>query len=70
MIREVTEKDIAECVAVIRNSFLSVANEFGFTAENAPRFTAFATTADRLKRQLLEEHKLMVLFCDKDTIVG
>ena len=70
MIREVNEKDIAECVNVIRDSFLTVANEFGFTTENASRFTAFATTKDRLKWQLLEEHRPMFVFCDKDTIVG
>lgn len=70
VIKEVSEKDIAECVQVIRDSFLTVANEFGFTAENAPRFTAFAITEDRLKRHLLEEHRPMYVFCDKDTIAG
>ena len=44
MIKEVNEKDICECVNVIRVSFATVADEFGFTAENAPKFTAFATT--------------------------
>ena len=47
MIRKVEEKDIEECVAVIRESFGTVAEEFGFTQENAPRFTAFATTTQR-----------------------
>lgn len=70
MIREVSKKDIAECVNVIRSSFLTVANEFGFTAENASRFTAFATTEDRLEWHLLGEHRPMYVFCDKDTIVG
>lgn len=46
MIQEVNEKDISECVKVIRESFATVANEFGFTVENAPRFTAFATTEE------------------------
>ena len=44
MIKEVNEKDISECVRVIRDSFATVADQFGFTAENAPKFTAFATT--------------------------
>ena len=39
MIKEITEKDIAECVGVIVKSFSTVADEFGFTAENAPRAT-------------------------------
>lgn len=70
VIREVGEKDIAECVNVIRDSFLTVANEFGFTAENAPRFTAFATTDDRLKWHMFGEHRPMYAFYDKDSIVG
>ena len=43
MIREVEEKDLEECVELIRDSFGTVAKQFGFTEENAPRFTAFAT---------------------------
>ena len=42
MIKEIDKKDIEECVGVIRENFLTVANEFGFTMDNAPRFTAFA----------------------------
>ncbi len=52
MIREVTACDIAECVSVIRRSFQTVADDFGFTEENAPRFTAFAATEERLTHQL------------------
>ena len=48
MIREMEAKDIKECVELIRNSFQTVADEFGFTQENAPRFTAFATTDERI----------------------
>ena len=60
MIREISKKDIPECVDVIRKSFLTVADEFGFTIENAPRFTAFATTEERLFYQLEYEQRLMV----------
>lgn len=35
-IRKVTEEDIPECVRVIRQSFRTVADEFGFTAEKDP----------------------------------
>jgi len=35
-------------VDIIKKSFLTVADEYGFTEENAPKFTAFATTQDRL----------------------
>lgn len=41
MIREINRSEIPECVALIRESFLTVANEFNFTQANAPRFTAF-----------------------------
>ena len=60
MIRKVEEKDIEECVAVIRESFGTVAEEFGFTQENAPRFTAFATTTQRLASQFQEKRPMYV----------
>ena len=62
MIREISKNDIPECVDVIRKSFQTVADEFGFTIENAPRFTAFATTVERLFYQLEYEHRLMAAF--------
>ena len=37
MIKEINKSEIAECVNVIRKSFLTVADEFGFTIENATR---------------------------------
>ena len=64
MIREITKNEIPECVDVIRKSFQTVADEFGFTIENAPRFTAFATTVERLFYQLEYEHRLMVAYYD------
>lgn len=70
MIKEIEKEDIAECVNLIRESFLTVAEEFGFTVENAPRFTAFATTEERLSWQLNKEHRPMYAFYDNDAIVG
>lgn len=70
MIKEIKEKDIAECVNLIRNSFLTVADQFGFTTENAPGFTAFATTEQRLRWQLNQEHRPMYGFFDGEAIVG
>lgn len=64
MIKEIDKSEIAECVNVIRKSFLTVADEFGFTIENAPRFTAFATTEERLFYQLEYEHRLMMAYYD------
>lgn len=49
MIREMNRDEIAACVDIIRKSFLTVADEFGFTKENAPGFTAFAINEERLQ---------------------
>lgn len=70
MIKEIEKADIADCVAVIRESFMTVADEFGFTAENAPRFTAFATTEDRLRYQMENENRLMYAFYEEGKIIG
>lgn len=70
MLRQVNEENLAECADVIRKSFMTVADEFGFTAENAPRFTAFSTTRDRLCWQLHEERRPMYAEFDGDRIVG
>lgn len=70
MIRKVTQKDLAECVDVIKSSFLTVANDFGFTADNAPRFTAFAITKERLRWHLENEKRPMFAFIDNEKIIG
>lgn len=66
MIKEIDKSEIAECVNVIRKSFQTVADEFGFTPENAPRFTAFATTEEWLGYQLEYEHRWMAAYFDDD----
>lgn len=70
MIEEVRREDIPECVRVIRNSFKTVADEFGFTEENAPRLAAFATTEERLLFRFDEEHRPMYKYCDGEKIIG
>lgn len=70
MIREICKEDIAECVNVIRESFLTVADTLGYTIDNAPRFTAFATTENRLQYQLENEHRPMYVYCDNNKIIG
>ena len=52
MIRPIDISDIPACVAIIRESFSTVAREFGITKENAPRFTAFSVTEARIAAQL------------------
>lgn len=70
MIRATKHSDIPECVNVIRQSFQTVADEFGFTEENAPLFTAFATTEERLLFQLSIEHRQMYVYCNENEICG
>lgn len=62
MIRPMREEEIPVCVELIRRSFGTVAEEFGFTEENAPRFTAFATTEQRLTWHLHGEKRPMVVY--------
>ena len=70
MIQPINTNNIKECVDVIKESFLTVANEFGFTTENAPRFTAFATTEQRLFWQLNSENRPMYAYFVEGNIVG
>lgn len=70
MIKEIDKNEVEDCVKVITECFLTVANEFGFTAENAPRFTAFATTRERLDWHLNGEHRPMYAYYDNGAIVG
>lgn len=57
MIKKIHEEDIAGCVNVIKERFLTVADDLGYTVDNAPHFTAFATTEDGLLYQLKNEHR-------------
>lgn len=70
MIRNVERADLPECVRVIRKSFRTVADEFGFTEENAPRFTAFAITEEWLAWQMDGEHRLMYVDEEDGVIRG
>ncbi len=64
MIREARRDEIPACVRIIRNSHQTVADTFGFTAENAPRYVAFATDENRLLWHMDSEHRLM--FVDEE----
>ena len=70
MIREVRREEIPECVRIIRRSHQTVAVEFGFTPENAPRYVAFATDEGRLVWQMDQEHRLMFLDDENGVICG
>ena len=70
MIREVKREELSVCADLIRKSFQTVADEFGFTRENASRFTAFATTEERLIWHMDGEHRLMFLDEEDGRICG
>ena len=70
MIKQITKENIHECAKVIRESFGTVAEEFGITPENAPGFTAYAVTEDRLLRQLESEHRPMFAYFEDGKIAG
>lgn len=69
-IRHMSIQEIPECVQVIRKAFQTVADEFGFTEENAPRFTAFATDERRLWYHFCVEKRPMFVYQVGDRIVG
>jgi len=70
LIRRMSIDEIPECVEVIRRSFQTVADEFGFTADNAPRFTAFAMDEERLRYRLCVERRPMYVYVVGRKIVG
>ena len=70
MIRSIKSDEIEKCVEVIRKSFLTVAKEHGFTKENAPRFTAFATTSERLHTQYDDGRPMFGYFDENGQLVG
>lgn len=70
MIREVKRDDIPDCVDIIRKSFLTVAGEFGFTSENAPRFTAFAINEAWMYWQMDNEPRLMFVYEHEGVMCG
>lgn len=70
MIRQIEKEHIPECVSVIRQSFATVADEFGFTPENAPRFTAFSVNEERLNWQYEEKRPMVAYFDSEEHICG
>ena len=70
MIKEIDKNNIPECVTVIKESFKTVADAFGFTPENAPGFTAFAIDEARLLQWMDEQHRHMYGYFEGDKLVG
>lgn len=70
MIRKVERRDIPACAALIRRSFMTVADEFGLTEANAPRFTAFSTAPERLCYHLDVERRPMFAWEEDGALCG
>ena len=66
-IRIITDEPLEPSVAVIRRAFGTVAKEFGFTEQNAPRYTAFITL-EKLKELRDRQTVFWGLFEDKTQI--
>lgn len=70
-VRPVPAKSIPACADVIRKSFLTIAEAFGWTKENAPGFTAFAVTTEKLLEQTEQGRRsLYALFKEERQIAG
>lgn len=70
MIKQVTRENIPECVSVIRESFMTVADELDLSAETSPGFTGFSISDERLYWQYDNENRLMLAYFDNEKIVG
>ncbi|MBH1941540.1 GNAT family N-acetyltransferase [Mobilitalea sibirica] len=66
-IREIVNQDLDECVRIIREGFLTVANEFGITVENCPSNGAFIKK-ERLEADKEKGNLMYGLFCDNSLI--
>lgn len=70
MIKNIDKKDIPECVELIKNSFLTVAEAFNITPENAPRFTAFSINESKLNKQFKSKSRIMRGWFENGKIIG
>ena len=68
---KIGRNSIPQCVNVIKTSFMTVADQFGFTVENAPRFVAFAATEEKLlSRYDKEQRPMYAFYSDGGRMVG
>ena len=67
-IKPVTAQHLPEYAEVIRQSFATIAQDFGFTRENCPNHTSFITD-DRLREKLGPGYHAFGCFAD-GKIVG
>lgn len=68
MIKQIEKTHLEECVKVIQNSFMTVAEEFHITSENAPSYVAFTTSIEKLEKQLSDGRLMYAYFCGNEII--
>ena len=69
MIKQLDVSEFQNAAEVIRKSFATVAEEFGFNEQTFPTFTGFVTTTERLQNQA-EWGWLMYGFYDNGLLAG
>ena len=68
MIKQVKNKEqLNICLEIIRNSFITVADEFGLTENNCPSHTAFLTT-DKLESQFDDGRPMFLFYQDANPV--
>ena len=70
MIRQAKAAELKQCAELIQTSFLTVADKFEITRENAPDFTAFAVTEEVLRMQLADSNRKLYAYIEDEEIVG
>ncbi len=70
MIRNLNKNDIPICVKLIKDSFSTVAKEFGITEDNAPSYVAFTTTEEKLLKQFNDGRLMFVCEGESGQIIG
>ncbi|NLW70686.1 MAG: hypothetical protein GX061_06355 [Eubacteriaceae bacterium] len=62
MIKRILIAHIPQCTNLIRRNSPTPADSFGITEQNAPRFTAFAVSEEKLLKQFTEENRSMYAY--------
>ncbi len=68
MIRKVEKENLSECTQLIKQAFLTVAQEFSITESNAPGYVAFSVHENKLLQQFNEGRKMYAYFDDNKMI--
>ena len=68
--REIGPDGIPECVRVIRDSFMTAAREFGLTPANAPAYTAFSVSEEKIETWRKEQGRVLYGCYENGRLIG